>query len=165
MPVTAASTSGTRSATAPPRARRFSVSLSYAGGSIAYVKKVVYALRHAGLSRDEIFFDKYYDDELLAADLDTQLIRFYGQDSELVAAFASKEYADKDWTGVEWRVVKDLIKRKEGHRVMVLRFDDTALPGWLSIDVYMDLRNRDPEEVADKILERLQVIRKLDKER
>jgi hypothetical protein len=150
---------------APPRARRFSVAMSYAGESITYVKKVVYALRHANVSRDEIFFDKYYDDELLAADLDSQLINFYGQESELIAVFVSKEYASKDWTGVEWRVVKDLIKRKQGHRVMLLRFDDTPLPGWLSIDVYLDLRNRDPEEVADKILERLPVIRKLDKSR
>ena len=48
---------------------------------------------------------------------------------------------------------------------MVLRFDDTPLPGWLSIDVYLDLSNRDPEEVADKILERLKVVRKLDEKR
>ena len=101
---------------------------------------------------------------MLAADLDTQLITIYGQESELIAVFVGKEYAAKDWTGVEWRVIKDLIKRKQGYRVMMLRFDDTPLPGWLSIDVYLDLRNRDPEEVADKILERLEVIRKLDKE-
>ena len=49
------------SAVVPTRARRFAVALSYAGESLDYIKKVVYSLRHSGLSRDEIFFDKYLD--------------------------------------------------------------------------------------------------------
>ena len=43
---------------------------------------------------------------------------------------------------------------------MPLRFDDTNVPGLFSLDGYVDLRDRDPETVADLIMERLALIRK-----
>ena len=38
--------------------------------------------------------------------------------------------------------------------VMPLRLDETAIPGLFSIDGYIDLRNRQPEEVVDLICQR-----------
>jgi hypothetical protein len=41
---------------------------------------------------------------------------------------------------------------------MPLRSDEAPIEGFLSIDGYMDIRNRDPEQVGDRILERLRML-------
>jgi hypothetical protein len=42
---------------------------------------------------------------------------------------------------------------------MPLRLDLTEIPGLYSTDGYMDVRDREPDEIALKIIERLQLNR------
>jgi len=73
--------------------------------------------------------------------------------------FLSEDYDKKEWPGLEWRAVRELIKTKAGYAVMPVRFDDTHIPGLLSIDGYISTKRREPEQIADLILERLRANR------
>ena len=55
--------------------------------------------------------------------------------------------------------MREIIKRKEPHAVMPIRFDDTHVSGLFSIDGYVATAGREPEDVADLILDRLESIR------
>ena len=81
-------------------------------------------------------------------------MEIYRDQSELVAVFLCKEYQSKEWCRLEWRVIRDIIKGKRGSEVMLLRFDDVPITGLLSIDGYVDIGPRSPEETADIILRR-----------
>ncbi len=64
-------------------------------------------------------------------------------------------YAKKQWCGLEWRAIRDIIKSKEDDRVMLVRFDDVPVEGVLSIDGYVDARSFTAYDVARFIAERL----------
>ena len=145
-------------AAAPTPARRFAVALSYASEQRPYVRKVVWALREE-LARTAIFYDKFYKAELVGLNLDSKLERIYHDDAELIVVFVSAEYETKQWCGLEWRAIRDIIKRRRDQDIVPLRFDDTEVPGLFSVDAYIDLKERDPEEVADIIFDRLKLIR------
>lgn len=81
--------------------------------------------------------------------------REYVNDAELIVVFISADYDKKEWCGLEWRTIRDIIKKRRDREVMPLRFDDTEVPGLFSIDGYVDLRERDPERVGDLIIKRL----------
>ena len=140
--------------------KRFSVALSFPGEKRDYVKKVVAELRQLKIPRDNIFYDGFYTAELTVPNLDTYLQEIYQNDAELIVIFISAEYEKKEWCGLEWRAIRDIIKRRRDEDIMPLRFDDTNVPGLFSLDGYVDLRDRDPETVADLIMERLALIRK-----
>jgi hypothetical protein len=69
--------------------------------------------------------------------------------------FLSEEYDKKEWCGLEWRAIREIIKNKSDHAIMVMRFDETPIPGSMSIDGYVDLSKRKPTEVARLIVERV----------
>ena len=114
------------------------------------------ALREVGtLARRSIFYHKNFEAELSRPDLDIYLQDIYGKQSELVVVFLSANYEKKQWTGLEWRALRELIKQREGYAVMPIRFDETHIPGQFSTDGYSSAAGRDPEEIADLILDRL----------
>ena len=134
---------------------RFSVAFSFAGEKRDYVKRVMYALR-TRVPRDQILYDKYLEEEFSGRDGSVYLPRVY-ESSKLIAVFLCADYQSKEWCGVEMRAIRDIMKRRGPQDIMVLRFDDTRIEGFLSTDMYTDLRGgeRDPEEVADHIWTRL----------
>jgi hypothetical protein len=87
--------------------------------------------------------------------LDLYLQDIYRTASELLAVFLSSDYEKKEWCGLEWRAVRDLIKSKEHHRVVLFRLDGAPVSGVLSIDGYMDIQAVPDSEVAQAILTRL----------
>jgi hypothetical protein len=138
------------------KTKRFSIAFSFAGEQNEYVEHVWKALRqYGGLSRRSIFYHKRFEGELSRLNLDVYLQDIYANQSELLVVFLSADYATKEWTGLEWRVVRELIKQKESSAVMPIRFDDTHIPGLFSIDGYVSAAGRDPEDIADIILDRL----------
>jgi len=94
---------------------------------------------------------------LARPDLDTLLQRIYHDQSALIVVFLSSGYASSEWCGLEWRAVRDIIKRKRADQVMFVRFDDTAIEGALSIDGYIDARRYDPAAVSRFIIQRVTV--------
>jgi hypothetical protein len=142
--------------------KRFAVAFSFQGIHRDYVKRVAYAVRRnsTDLDRGQIFYDQFHPAELSRPNLDVYLLDVYGKQSELVVVFLGAGYDTNEWCGgVEWRAIRELIKKGEGGLVMPVRFDSAPIEGLLSIDGYLSAERREPEEVADLVLERLQLNR------
>jgi hypothetical protein len=133
---------------------RFKVAMSFPGEVRAYVANVVEALR-VPLGPDSIFYDHDYQAQLARPNLDTLLQDIYRDRSELVVVFLCSDYARKEWCGLEWRAIRDLIKAKLDDRIMFVRFDDAKIDGVLSIDGYIDADSQSPADVAGHIRTRI----------
>jgi hypothetical protein len=140
--------------------KRFLVGISYPGTHRHLVSNVVFTLRRAAkLKREEILFDLFHEAEFARPDLGTYLPKLYETDSELVVVFLGGDYRKSKWCGLEWEVIRDIIERGGGHNIMPLRLDLAKILGLQWTDGYMDVSDRDPEEIAAKILERLRLNR------
>lgn len=136
---------------------KFRVALSFPGEKRSYVTQVAQSLR-SQLGKDSLFYDLDYQSQLARPDLDTLLQKIYRNNSELIVVFLCSEYADKEWSGLEWRAIRDIIKLKENDRIMFVRFDDANVEGVFSIDGYIDATKFNPSEIADFIMERVNLI-------
>jgi hypothetical protein len=141
--------------TLSPKTRRFRVALSYPGEYRARVEKIAEALG-ARLGRDRVLYDKWHAPEFAQPNLNVYLANLYHKESDLIVAFLCKEYEEKEWCGLEWRAVLDLLKRKESSRLMLLRLDNAEIPGLYSIDGYLDIAAMSDADVAAAILSRLE---------
>ena len=135
---------------------KFKVGMSFPGEQRAYVAEVVNVLRPT-LGPDTIFYDHDYQAQLARPNLDTLLQKIYRNQSELIVVFLCADYAKKQWCGLEWRAVRDIIKAREDDRVMFVRFDDVPVDGVFSIDGYIDARSFGARDVARLIAERLAI--------
>lgn len=138
------------------RTKRFRVALSFPGEHRDFVERVAGRLAEI-LGRERVLYDRYYEAELARPDLDLYLQRLYHDQSELIAVFLCAEYARKEWCGLEWGAVRDLIKQRQTAAIMPFRFDTTEIPGLFSTHGYVWIGDRTPKEMAELILERLQV--------
>ncbi|MHC4696035.1 MAG: TIR domain-containing protein [Planctomycetota bacterium] len=136
--------------------KRFKIALSFPGEHRAFVEQVARCLADQ-IGRDRVLYDRYYEAEFARFDLDTYLQRLYHDQSELIAVFLCADYERKEWCGLEWRAILDLIKKRQISAVMLLRFDNTEIPGLFSTAGSAWIGDRQPEEVADLILERMRV--------
>ncbi|HVT19343.1 MAG TPA: NB-ARC domain-containing protein [Thermoanaerobaculia bacterium] len=134
----------------------YEIALSFAGELRSLVSAVAARLA-SELGRDRVFYDRFHEAELARPNLDLYLQEIYRERSRLVVVFLGADYERKEWPGLEWRVVRDLIKSKRSEQIMLIRADEGAVPGVLGIDGYVDARGRDPGEVAYLILERLRL--------
>lgn len=133
---------------------RFRVAVSFPGELRAFVSRVVAPLRLA-LGSDTVFYDHDYQAQLARPNLDTLLQSIYRNNTDLIVVFLCAEYTQKQWCGLEWRAIRDLIKSKADDQVMFVRFDDANVDGVFSIDGYIDGRAYEDHEVAQFILQRL----------
>ena len=133
---------------------RFEVALSFPGEYRARVAVIADKLA-AKLGKEKILYDKWYRAELARPRLDVYLQELYHKHSRLVVFFFCKDYAEKDWCGLEWDVGRDLLKQRKDDQLMFLRFDDAKIPGLLSIHGFMDIADMADHDVADEILTRL----------
>ena len=139
----------------PLSALRFKVAMSFPGERRQYVSATVTALR-PHLPPDSIFYDYDYQAQLAKPNLDVLLQGVYRNNTDLIVIFVCEKYAEKQWCGLEWRAIRDLIKHKKDDQIMFVRFDDAPVEGLLSLDGYVDARIHSPEKLAEFILQRIQ---------
>jgi hypothetical protein len=137
--------------------KRFQVALSFPGEQRTYVEEVAQFLANA-LGQEAVFYDDWYNHELARPNLDTYLQDIYHKDSQLLVPFLCADYERKQWCGLEWRAIRDLLKQRQDEDIMPLRFDNTHIAGLFSIDGYLDLQKYMPEQAAELILKRLNLI-------
>ena len=138
----------------PAEPNRFRVALSFPGEHRSRVEKIAEALAGT-LGREKVLYDQWYAAEFNRPNLGTYLSKLYHDESDLIVFFVSREFERMEWTGLEWRVALDLIKRKQDRRLMILRLDDADIPGLYSADGYFDIWAMTDAEVAAAILNRL----------
>lgn len=75
-----------------------------------------------------------------------------------MVVFLGGDYQRKDWCGVEFRAIKEIILRREHTRIMFVRTDDGAVDGVFSTDGYVDGRNFTPAKVAEFVEQRVRLL-------
>lgn len=136
---------------------KFDVALSFPGEKRNYVSDVANILRE-NFDNDSIFYDFDYQSQLARPNVDTLLQNIYRNNAKLIVVFLSKEYAQKEWCGLEWRAVRDIIKSKGDEQIMFVKFDDVQIEGLFSIDGYIDANTFLPKKVAEFIMERVKLL-------
>jgi hypothetical protein len=137
---------------------RFRVALSLAGEQREYVDEVASDLTEE-LGRDAVFYYPNFEAQLARPNADLLLQKIYHEQADLVVVFLGRDYQAKEWCGgVEWRVVRELIKKRQDDRIMPFRFDDEPVDGLFSIDLAADCRKHPPAKAAALIIARLEEI-------
>jgi TIR domain len=134
----------------------FDVALSFPGESRSYSRAVAERLSLL-LGRRRVFFDEYYKSQLARPNLDTLLQDIYRNRSRLIVAFLSAAYQTKDWCGIEFKAIRDILKQRDDSKVMYVRHDAGHVDGVFSTDGYIDANIHKPIEVADLIVERVRL--------
>ncbi|GIU26472.1 TIR domain-containing protein [Shewanella sp. MBTL60-007] len=135
----------------------FKVAVSFPGEKRAYVADVVNELKSA-YGKDSVFYDFDYQSQLARPNLDTYIQNIYRNQADLLVVFLCEDYTQKQWCGLEWRAVRDIIKHKEDQRIMFVKFDDASIDGVFSIDGYIDASYHDEKKVAQFIHERIELM-------
>jgi hypothetical protein len=64
----------------------------------------------------------------------------------------------KDWCGIEWHGIRDVINRRDRERIMFVRLEHGDVEGVIRNDGYVTAYNTSPSELAEMIDERVQVL-------
>lgn len=135
----------------------FDVALSFPGESRPLVEKIAQELERR-LGPNTYFYDNNYVSQLAQPSLDTLLQGVYRR-AKLDVVFLSTNYQKKNWCGIEFRAVREIIFARENIRVMFVRTDDGSVQGVFKTDGYIDARKFGPAEIAEFICERLDLLR------
>jgi hypothetical protein len=133
------------------------VGLSFPGESRDYVERVVAELERR-LGPNSYFYDNNYVSQLARPSLDVLLQDIYRNRSKLVVVFLSANYQEKEWCGVEFRAIKEIIMERENRRVMFVKMDEGSVDGVFKTDGYIDGRRYTSDEVARFIVERVNLL-------
>jgi hypothetical protein len=131
----------------------FDVALSFPGEARALVEQVVAGLKNR-LSVDSYFYDNNYVSQLARPNLDLLLQDIYRNRSKIVVVFLSADYERKNWCGVEFRTIREIIFDRED-KVMFVRSGDGNVSGVFKTDGYVDAKRFGAEEIAKFIHERI----------
>jgi hypothetical protein len=135
----------------------FEVALSFPGEARPLVERVAEELERR-IGPNAYFYDENYVSQLARPSLDTLLEDLYRNRAKLIVVFLSGDYQRKDWCGIEFRAVRDILKGREHTRIMYVRVDDSPVDGVLGTDGYLDARRFPPSEIARFIDERVQLL-------
>ena len=98
---------------------RFKVALSFPGEQRDYVAAVVGEIKKR-LGTGSVFYDKDFTAQLARPNLDILLQKIYLNNSDLVVIFVSEDYERKQWCGIEWRAIRNIIMNKsDQYRTLV----------------------------------------------
>ena len=134
--------------------KRFRIAFSFAGEKRPFVKEVANILAKR-FDQSAILYDKYHEAEFARNDLSIYLPNLYNRDSDLVVVVVCPNYDVKEWTGLEWLAIHDLLQQRRREEVMLCRFDHAQVDGLFRGAGFIELETKTPEQFATLILERL----------
>lgn len=130
----------------------FEFSLSFAGEEREIVEKIAKKLEDKGI---KIFYDNFYKAELLGKDLAKKFKEIYGEKSEYVVIFVSKNYEKKLWTNFEFEIARKAIESKKEDYILPIKFDDTILFGLKDTIAYIDFNKEDVDGTVEILCNKL----------
>jgi hypothetical protein len=136
----------------------FKVALTFPGEIRGYIEPVVAALER-NIGPDSYFYDDNYVSQLARPDLDLLLQDIYRNRSELVVVFLCADYQKKEWCGIEFRPIREIIMERKGDRVMFVKMDDGPVEGVFKTDGFVDGREYGLDDIARLIEERVNLLR------
>jgi len=140
--------------------RIYKIGLSFPGEYRDLVSRIADILSDK-MGKDNIFYDGYYEHLLARPSADLYLNEIFNERCELIVVFLCSEYASKDWPQLEWRCIRDLIKRRENDKIMLFKigeFKFENFDGFLSIDNAVRINGREPDEIVDLIIKRYEYL-------
>jgi hypothetical protein len=131
----------------------FEVALSFPGEIRPLVEEIALELERR-IGPNSYFYDNNYVSQLARPSIDVLLQDIYRNRSKLVVVFLSGDYQRKDWCGVEFRAIKEIIMERDHKRIMFIRTDDGMVDGVFKTDGYVDAKRFSAAELAGFIHER-----------
>ena len=132
----------------------FEVALSFPGEIRSLVEQIALELERR-IGPNSYFYDNNYVSQLARPALDTLLQDIYRNRAKLVVVFLSGDYQKKDWCGIEFRAIKEIIMERDHLKIMFIRTDDGSVDGVFKTDGYVDARRFEAAELAAFIHERV----------
>lgn len=136
---------------------KFDVALSFPGEVRPMVEEVAGHLERL-IGPNAYFYDNNYTSQLARPSLDTFLQDIYRNRAKLVVVFLSADYQRKNWCGIEFRAIRDIIAERDNSRIMFVRTDDGAVEGVFATDGYVDARKHNAAALASFIQERVNLL-------
>lgn len=135
----------------------FDVAFSFPGEARATVEAVASELERL-IGPNSYFYDNNYVSQLARPSLDDLLQDIYRNRAKLVVVFLSGDYQRKDWCGIEFRAIKEILMERDHKRIMFVRTDDGRVDGVFKTDGYVDARRFGPAQIAQFIEERVRLL-------
>jgi hypothetical protein len=135
----------------------FDVAFSFPGEIRSFIEPIVEELER-NIGPNSYFYDNNYVSQLARPSLDLLLQDIYRNRSKLVVVFLCGDYQRKEWCGVEFRAIKEIIMERDHKRIMFVRMDDGPVEGVFKTDGYIDGRKYDAKDIARFIQERIGLI-------
>jgi len=90
----------------------FDIAMTFSGDNRPLVKSIVEELS-VRIAANRIFYYEYYQAYLARPSLDTLLQDIYRNRSKLFVVFLCKSYQNKEWCGLEFHAIRDIIKKEK----------------------------------------------------
>lgn len=137
----------------------FDVGLSFPGEARTMVEPIAIRLE-ADLGPHTYFYDNNYVAQLARPSLDLLLQDIYRIRSKLIVIFLSGDYQRKEWCGIEFRAIREILMERTHDRIMFVKMDDGEVDGVFKTDGYVDGRKYSPDQIAKFIQERISLFDK-----
>ncbi|XDD45262.1 toll/interleukin-1 receptor domain-containing protein [Leptospira sp. WS39.C2] len=132
----------------------FEVAFSFPGDIRKNVESIAFELEKL-IGPNSYFYDNNYKAQLAQPRLDILLQDIYRNRSKLIVVFLSHEYQKKEWCGIEFRAIQEIIMEKLNNKIMFIKMDDGKVDGVFKTDGYIDGRTHTSLEIAKLIKERV----------
>ena len=134
----------------------FDVAISFAGEDRATAEALAHRFRDKSL---RVFYDMYYQSDLIGEDLAHLLAKIYGQASLFCMILISKHYPQKKWSKFELSHAQDRAIFHSSTYIIPVRLDSTDVDGISAVVGYIDLRHNTLDRTVELIAEKIQKAR------
>lgn len=138
----------------PDGTKRFRIAFSFAGEKREFVKQAADLLAKQ-FGPEKILYDKYHEAEFARSNLGIYLPNLYNLESDLVVVVVCPNYDEKEWTGLEWLAIHDLLQQRLHDEVQLCRFAHAQVKGLFRGAGFIELDHKTPADFVTLILERL----------
>ncbi|MFM9951936.1 MAG: NB-ARC domain-containing protein [Saprospiraceae bacterium] len=138
------------------KVNRFRVAFSFSSEKWLYVSQVANILAKR-FGKTAILYDKFHEAEFARWNLGIYLPELYHKETDLIVVVISPDYDVKQWTGLEWTAIYDLLKNGMNDKIMLCRFNSSTLPGLYSTAGFIECDTKTPHQLARIILDRIAI--------
>ncbi|MCD4772979.1 MAG: TIR domain-containing protein [Bacteroidales bacterium] len=132
---------------------KYDIALSFAGEDREYVNKVANLLKEKDV---KVFYDLFEEEDLWGKDLGVHFDFVYRKSARYCIPFISSSYKEKIWTSHEIKTAISRAIESNHEYILPARFDNTEIDGIRPTLGFIDLRKNTPEQLANKILKKLE---------
>jgi hypothetical protein len=132
----------------------YDVAISFAGENRDLARQLFEILNSKDI---RVFYDANEQATLWGKDLYEFLSEVYFKRARYCLMIVSEYYRIKTWTQLERRSAQARAFQQTEEYILPIRLDDTELPGLLETVGYIDARRKNPEEIANLVIQKLTI--------